>query len=102
MDVEPDQEWADTRMTSVEAAAQLVNGQRQDDYGHPLDDFSKTAQMWSAIAGTEITAEMVALMMVCVKISRELNRPKGDNLIDAHGYLLTYEMVRAERERRSR
>jgi len=82
-------------------AINLVHGDRQEAYGHPYDDFSKTAAMWTAITGAEITPEMVAMMMVCVKISRHLNRPKRDNIVDGIGYWLTLDMVEEERQRRS-
>lgn len=81
-------------------AETIVNGARQADYGHPLDDFSKTALIWSAILGIEVTPKQVALCMVGVKISREVNKPKRDNIVDAHGYLMTYSMVEEELKRR--
>lgn len=80
-------------------AQSLVNGARNADYGHPLDDFSRTAQIWGAILGIYITAEQVSLCMIGLKLSREVNKPKRDNIVDAHGYLMTYRMVRQERER---
>lgn len=81
-------------------AEALVHGPRNADYGHPLDDFTKTALIWSAILGIEVTPEEVALCMVGVKLSREVNKPKRDNLVDAHGYLMTYRMVKDEKARR--
>jgi len=78
----------------------LVHGNRQVDYGHPLDDFTKTATIWSAILGTPVSPEQVALCMVGVKISREVNRPKRDNRVDGAGYFETLDMVVAERKRR--
>lgn len=78
----------------------LTRGDRNEDYGHPLDDFSKTAKMWSAVFGVEVTAEQVALAMVCVKISRQLNAPKRDNLVDGAGYFSTIEMIEQERKQR--
>jgi len=82
-------------------AEQLVNGDRNDDYGHPLDDFTKTAKFWSVIAGVEITAEQVGLMMCALKISRHMNRPKRDNLSDLAGYSETIAMCEDERNRRA-
>ena len=84
--------------TFAHEALDLVHGPRQRDYGHPWHDFSKTASIWSIILGTPVTPEQVALCMVAVKLSREVNRPKDDNIIDAHGYLLTYEMVKQFRQ----
>lgn len=80
----------------------LVNGQRQSDYGHPLDNFTQIGQMWAAILGVpEVTAEQVGLMMVATKVSRQCHRPKRDNLVDMAGYAETVDMVVNERERRS-
>lgn len=81
-------------------AERLVGGDRQEAYGHPFEDFSKTAGLWSVILDTEVTPEKVALCMVAVKISRELNRPKRDNRVDGIGYFGTLDMVVEERARR--
>ena len=74
-------------------AESLVHGDRGADYGHPFHDFSRTAMIWSSILGIPITAEQVALCMVGLKISREVNRPKRDNRVDIAGYAETLEMV---------
>lgn len=87
-----------------EEAATLVHGARQANYGHPLDNFTGTAGIWNGIVhkklNAPLTAEDVALCMVGVKLSRETHVPKRDNLVDAHGYLMTYQMVKDERVRR--
>jgi hypothetical protein len=87
-----------------EEAANLVHGDRQDDYGHPLDNFSGTAGIWNGLLHKKlshpITAEDVALCMVGIKLSRETHVSKRDNIVDSHGYLMTYEMVQRERMRR--
>jgi hypothetical protein len=79
--------------TITEDAYDLVSTDRNLDYGHPLDDFTKTAKFWSVVLDTEVTAAQVALCLSLVKYSRELNRHKRDNLVDAIGYLLTYDAV---------
>ena len=87
-------------MTILDEAKNLVYGDRQADYGHPLDNFTTIARLWSVILGVDITAEQVALCMVQVKIARQLWRPKRDNLVDACGYAATLELVQDERKRR--
>jgi hypothetical protein len=87
-------------MNILEEANKLVNGDRQASYGHPIDDFTRTAKMWSAILGHEVTAEQVGLCMCAVKISRQVNRPKRDNMVDIAGYAATVEMVLEEKYRR--
>ena len=86
--------------TVLQEAQRLVYGERQQSYGHPLDDFTRTAQMWSAILGWKVTAEQVGMCMCAVKISRQCNKPKRDNLTDLAGYAATVQMVVEERDRR--
>ncbi len=91
--------WPETPLPKAlaEDAISLVYGPRNDDYGHPHDDFTRTAALWSALLGVEITAEQAAMMMVLLKLSREMNKHKDDNSIDAHGYLIVADRIR-ERE----
>lgn len=88
-------------MNILQEADKLVNGDRREAYGSPLDDFSRTAKMWSAILGHEVTAEQVGLCMCAVKISRQVNAPKLDNMVDLAGYAATVQMVLDEKYRRA-
>lgn len=85
---EPEQE-----PTILEEAQRLVYGPREADYGHPYDDYTKTAALWSVILETEVTAKDAALCMVAVKISREIHHPKRDNLIDIAGYAAVADRI---------
>lgn len=83
-------------------AASLVTGDRQVDYDHPLDNFSRAGKIWEAILGVPVSAEQVALCMVGVKLAREANKAKLDNTVDGIGYFLTLAMVQQERAERER
>lgn len=83
-------------------AARLVNEDRAQLYGHPLDNLTRAAQIWSVILDVDVTAEQVALCMVGMKIARQVHREQMDNVADAVGYLLTYGMIGEERARRDR
>ena len=81
-------------------AAELVSGERQAAYGHPLDNLTRAAQIWGVILGCEVTPEQVSLCMVGMKIAREVNQTKPDTVVDGIGYFLTLNMIREERARR--
>lgn len=88
------------RESAVQEAHRLVHGDRGALYGHPFDDFSRTGRIWGAILnadGAPVSPDKVALCMVGVKVSREVNKPHRDNRVDLAGYAETLEMVR-ERE----
>lgn len=92
----------DDNRSILDEAEEIVNGARQTAYGHPIDDFTKTAKMWSGLFGVDITAEQVALGMMAVKMSRLLNTPNHrDSMVDIAGYAKTYQMVTQERKRRA-
>lgn len=73
--------------TILEEAQRLVHGDRGADYGPPWEDFERTVDIFRAWTGVELTAEQGIQFMVCVKLSRQANKAKRDNLVDAAGYL---------------
>lgn len=77
----------------IEEAADIVNGNKQQQYGHPSIHFARVAAGWETIFADGIfDEERVALAMVWFKICRQLQGYKRDNIIDAIGYLLTVNM----------
>lgn len=93
---------APTPLAPVESVCQeadrLVSGDRGADYGHPLADFSRTAKIWEAILGFPVSAPQVGLCMIGVKISRECNKHKRDNLADTCGYAKCVDMIETKLE----
>lgn len=77
---------ADESKTVLAEALQIVNGARMSAYGPPEDCFRETADAWSLITKNKITPRQVALMMILLKVVRDRNEPKRDNLVDIAGY----------------
>ena len=90
--------FTDKDLSILTEANGLVHGDRQRAYGHPAVDFARTAALASILLSSKLKADLgpedVAFFLVCVKLSRECNQPKRDNLVDAAGYLETLRMVR--------
>jgi hypothetical protein len=77
------------------------------DYGHPYDNFKHTAALLNGYfqrklkPGEEIEPEDVGMVQILLKISRETNVHKRDNLVDICGYAKTIELSLEERDRRA-
>lgn len=86
--------WDDPQETILQEAERLVSGPRQASYGPPVIDFTRTGRIWGAMLGLDdIPPRTVALLMVAAKLSREMNAPGRDNLVDIAGYARTAELV---------
>lgn len=81
----------------LEAGAVVRNGAREAEYGPPLQDFTRTVNMWASlgIATSQDPADM-ALAMTALKLSRlKGSRGHYDSIVDGIGYLICYaRMVR--------
>jgi hypothetical protein len=96
--------------TILEEANGLIYGDRNKSYGHPIDDFSRTGKMWAGVLRDwaltvidknnvpDVPPELVGLCQVQVKVSREVNAHKRDNLVDIGGYAGTVQMCADFRE----
>ena len=77
------------RTETLTKAEQLINGDRNNHYGPPNQDFSRTAQLWTTYLDgrTLIEAHDIAAMMILLKISRIRWSPEQhDHWIDIAGY----------------
>ncbi|MBA3776896.1 MAG: hypothetical protein H0X11_10715 [Betaproteobacteria bacterium] len=74
-------------------ANDLIHGDRQASYGHPRTNLDRVAALWSVPLGVTVTAEQVCLCMALLKIARQVNKAKRDNLVDAAGYIALIERL---------
>lgn len=92
--------------TVLEEAQRLIFGDRRQNYGHPLDDYTRTAGMFNALFGHKLkepfAPEELMQVMILVKLSRYQEVPKRDTLVDGAGYFGCIAEAREERERRAR
>jgi Domain of unknown function (DUF6378) len=90
---------------SLLARAELtINGQRQQDYGDKLPNFTQIAMLVTGtlarklIPGTTITPDEVALIMMQVKIARLAHMPNHkDSILDIAGYAGCMDKLQEER-----
>ena len=82
--------------TVLEEANELIYGERAAEYGSALTEAEKISRGWEIILGLEpLTMKLTApaLCMTWLKIVRETNQHKRDNIVDAAGYLGLVEKV---------
>lgn len=78
----------------------LINADRQRDYSHPLDDYTRTSGIWNEMLGLDVDAREAMLCMIGVKLSRESHRHTYDNCVDIAGYAGCIEKAYREEWRR--
>lgn len=84
-------------------AAGLVLGDRNASYGPPTEDFIRIAGVFTGLLadklkpGAKIEAAEAVVLMIGLKLCREMHAHKPDNLIDAHGYLFCLDWIRTGR-----
>ena len=107
------QDWLDknfaltgegTEEPMLHRAQALIQGQRQEDYGDKLQNFSQIAMLWQGYLAPKlqhhaaITPEDVALCMILVKMARLAKSPDHkDSVLDIAGYAGCYDTLQAER-----
>jgi hypothetical protein len=84
---------SDIRAAVLQEAESLINGDRNNEYGDPNDDFNKTAKMWDIYLKSVyenrsyLLPHDVAALMSMLKLSRIAWSPdRRDNWVDLAGY----------------
>jgi hypothetical protein len=63
-----------------------VVDERYGAYGNPRVNMQRTAELWSAYLGHEVSAHDVAMCMILLKASRSKVTHHSDNYEDIRGY----------------
>jgi hypothetical protein len=77
------------RSAVLSDADHLINGDRNNQYGPPSQDFSRTAALWSIYLDgrRSLEAHDVAAMMILLKLSRiSWSAETRDSWVDIAGY----------------
>lgn len=100
-----------TREEILKEALQCVNGEREQQYGSPEDNFAVIADLWvvylksccvSSNADVFVVADDVAAMMALLKIARiSSGVDKVDNWVDLAGYAACGGAIQSNRDERS-
>jgi len=74
----------------LETAKELLNGDRAKAYGDVVENFEAIAAVSNVLLrrkGKKLDVEDIAIVLVALKMAREGNMHKDDNLIDGAAYL---------------
>lgn len=81
-----------TRSEILTSAETIVNGEREQQYGSPENNFKTIAELWTAYLNADekfitLSSKDVAAMMILLKVARiGSGQYKDDNWIDICGY----------------
>lgn len=82
-----------TRKEILETAESIVNGEREEHYGTPENNFRTIGKLWEAYLGAQYMGQIefephdVAAMLALLKIARIAGgQAKDDNWVDLAGY----------------
>lgn len=90
---------AEGEQTVLGEAANLIYGDRMEQYGNAKDNFTDIGKLWEPILGIDVSAEEVALCLLQLKVARAINdtrldRPiKRDTIVDLAGYAGCIEKI---------
>lgn len=85
-------------MSILDEADTLINGERAKTYGSPTPLYERTAGMWAAYLGADVTAANVIDMMILLKVARAQPGYHRDSYVDTAGYAAIAERLHDENE----
>lgn len=80
----------------LEEAQEILEGDRDSDYGDPVANFNRISGIASSILNETITPEQCVVVMMAVKLSREQYKHKRDNLVDLVAYTEIYNRIKEQ------
>lgn len=78
-------------LSLYEQANNAVRGIKRQEYGPLQQSFECLAKAWSSILKRDVTPRQVCLCMASLKLVRESEAHKDDNVLDFYGYTICYE-----------
>lgn len=91
------------RVNILNEAADLIVGQRQQDYGTPQENFQRMADLVNIVikknleTNTPLSPRQTADIMILLKVARTVNSPTHDSYVDIAGYAgIAGELAKAE------
>jgi len=89
---EPEFPYSTAQESILQEAQRITGGDRNRDYGSALDDYTRTAELWTALLrdklkpGHTIEWHDAIRCMIAVKLSRDTHCMTRDNAVDIAGY----------------
>ena len=77
---------SDTKKSILSEADLVLNGDRQNDYADPVENFRRISECASSLVGYNISDIDCCKVLIAVKLMMERNKHKRDNLVDLCGY----------------
>lgn len=85
----------ETTLPILAEASNIINGDRNEDYGDHEREAERIAQFWTSWYGDRmpggVTPDDVDACMILLKLARERYKHKRDNLVDICGYTALWQ-----------